>query len=189
MIDPTLTTSSIIDTTTSQQRKDKLAVASMPAKAKDSSSGYPGLAEFLHSDDSFMIYRRVGLLHLRDLLHQEEELVHTAQALQRQDESHYLQLFQGKGARESKAPTSYPHESQDRLLRAIDEELAEYSKGSPLNNGNNILRRFIRFDDLKDQVLSAVSAAKHPLPKRQRISNTWSTYLHEPLRDPRQSLG
>jgi hypothetical protein len=44
------------------------------AAVKECPEGYPRLAAFLDSDESFMLYRRFGFLQSRILLHMQDEL-------------------------------------------------------------------------------------------------------------------
>jgi hypothetical protein len=52
----------------------KLDLMTDNAAVKECPEGYPRLAAFLDSDESFMLYRRFGFLQSRILLHMQDEL-------------------------------------------------------------------------------------------------------------------
>jgi hypothetical protein len=87
--------------------------------------GYPQLATFLDSDESFMIYRRFGFIQSRLLLNTQDELRVLEQALERLDR------------REAKKDIRYPRirnlpEEQmgprTKLLKLIENKFCSYGK-------------------------------------------------------------
>ena len=95
--------------------------------------GYPQLGCFLDSDESFMMYRRFGLLHSRLLLHKQDRLRELEEELQmldrvdaRSEEGRLaLQCREEDDARE---PPPAPRRSRTMLLQEIETELTAYGR-------------------------------------------------------------
>ena len=96
---------SFMGRTVSREPDPELGVHVLPAKPSALPHGYPELAEFLDSDENWMVSRRFGLLHSR-VLYAQEKISHLERRLNEQDER------------------------RDWLLKAIEEKLSDYSKQS-----------------------------------------------------------
>ena len=99
---------------------------------EDSPKGFPYVASYLDSDDSFMIYRRFGFLHARLLLNKQDELralESDLRAVDRQDwndasRRKYLKSRTKDNARELAANAT----SRKQLLETIEKKTLEYGE-------------------------------------------------------------
>ncbi|MCJ1431896.1 hypothetical protein MMC27_001252 [Xylographa pallens] len=99
---------------------------------EDSPKGFPYVASYLDSDDSFMIYRRFGFLHARLLLNKQDELralESDLRAVDRQDwndvnRQRYLKSRTKDNARELAANAT----SRKQLLETIEKKALEYGQ-------------------------------------------------------------
>lgn len=94
--------------------------------------GYPNLAAFLDSDESFMIYRRFGFLQSRLLLEKQDELRQLEEALDHMDRR--------EAKRDETRPMTrdLPEEhlkQRVRLLTMIEEKFLAYSKSQDIMTG------------------------------------------------------
>lgn len=94
-------------------------------KVSASPQGYPKLAAFLDSDESFMIYRRFGFIQSRLLLDKQDQLRELERKLERLDRV------------EAKADERWPrtrdlpdkqYEARTKLLNELEERFCSYGK-------------------------------------------------------------
>ncbi len=90
---------------------------------KSCPNGYPNVATFLDSDESFLIYRRFGYLQARLLLDEQDELQALERKLDKMDtddaSNHPLRLQTRDLKEEDAAP-------RRKLLKQIKEKYLEY---------------------------------------------------------------
>lgn len=97
---------------------------------EDSPKGFPIVASYLDSDDSFMMYRRFGFLHARLLLNKQDELRELEEELRElddldwEDEScrRYLQSREKDEGRDLEDGRVFRPE----LLEKIEKKILEY---------------------------------------------------------------
>jgi hypothetical protein len=94
---------------------------------EDCRTGYPNLAAFLDSDESFMIYRRFGYIASRLLLEKQDEmrqLEEELDMLDRHDETNHPDRIQTRDLIDEDA------NPRRTLLKTIEEKFCEYGKNS-----------------------------------------------------------
>ncbi len=156
----------------SQKSDPELGAYDVPARPSALPSISPELAEYIASDENFTfsMYRRFAWLHSRVLLHAQEKIFHCQQ---------YLEELEELDGKARKRDESASHESRGWLLKTIKEKLSGYGKRSPETKSSIVLSIPFRFINHADASFSTNFKAKRlSLPKRQRIPEPRTTYLH-----------
>jgi len=106
----------------------------MTRSVEDFPKGFPRLACFLDSDDSFMLYRRFGTVFSRLLLNKQDEMRELEGLLQGMDKtdessgkSEYLMSRTEDVNRADDIPTAWP-ESRTQLMQKLEEKALQYGK-------------------------------------------------------------
>jgi hypothetical protein len=97
---------------------------------EDSPAGFPLVATYLDSDDSFMIYRRFGVLHARLLLNKQDELRELEGDLQDLDEQdgkdEDTDIYLMSRTKDNKRSLVEGRQSRKQLLEIIEKKTLEY---------------------------------------------------------------
>lgn len=99
------------------------------ATVDDYPSGYPQLAAFVNSDDSFLIARKYGFLRARVLLNRQDELSVLEKNLTALDEDdHQHRRWALRSRRLDEQSDHDPVYSRKVLMDKIDDKLKQYGK-------------------------------------------------------------
>ncbi|MCJ1396465.1 hypothetical protein MMC18_009355 [Xylographa bjoerkii] len=103
-------------------------------RLQDFPRGFPKLACFLDSDDSFMVYRRFGTVYSRLLLHEQDEMRRveaTLNSMDKTDEYHgnaqYLMSPELDAKRQS-FPDEWPRQSRPQLMEQLKRKALDYAE-------------------------------------------------------------
>ncbi|KAL8966149.1 MAG: hypothetical protein Q9197_006146, partial [Variospora fuerteventurae] len=102
-------------------------------KLEDFPKGFPRLACFLESDDSFMVYRRFGIVFSRLLLNKQDEIRKLEAKLHAMDRTDDVPIIGSKYlmSQDKRDPQHLPEgfvETRPLLLEALEGKLLEYSE-------------------------------------------------------------
>ena len=111
-------------------RSPWLAVEILTQPVEDSPQGFPLVATYLDSDDSFMIYRRFGALHARLLLNKQDELRELEDDLRDMDEQDAkdedTDIYLMSRTKDNKREPIEGRETRKQLLETIEKKTLEY---------------------------------------------------------------
>ena len=102
---------------------------------EDIPNGFPRVARFLDSDDSFGLYRRFGTVYSRLLLIKQDEVSRMEMKLEAMDRlddasndgKRYL-MSHDLDCRREEIPSQWEGESRPQLLGKLEKTVVEYSK-------------------------------------------------------------
>ena len=99
---------------------------------EDYPEGFPRISSYLDSDDSFMIYRRFGMIFSRLLLNKQDELATMEADLKRMDDRDALdpegeQCLRSRTLDIATKGSSNKKGSRQELLKLMEEKAVQYS--------------------------------------------------------------
>ena len=107
-----------------------LTIVILTRLVEDSPEGFPLVATYLDSDDSFMIYRRFGTLHARLLLNKQDELRELEDDLRDMDEQDLkgedTDIYLMSRTKDNKREPIEGRQTRKQLLETIEKKTLEY---------------------------------------------------------------